>query len=244
MTPSVKYIFIVAIAAPVILITAQMMSSDIHDRAVIEGGIYLKDFKADHYYAVFGEQETQENGPYCALISGEELVIDNNLRNYGTCFINDVGTFTLVELSSFMAANYLDTINSEVYVGQNIITMIPADEGVFEVTPLLVEGSPLATSTSELVLETSTTTAETLEAVDASSSVGTINTSVLPEVLGEKIVDGATSTSETIDNSPEVIQDQAVVDIPNVEILPETIVEPTPDELISTPPDEDITTGT
>ena len=49
----------------------------------------------------------------CASISGEELLEKNNLKDYGTCFINDPGIFTIVEIQEPFSSSYEELKNNE-----------------------------------------------------------------------------------------------------------------------------------
>lgn len=77
---------------------------------VIELGspVYIDGADPSKHYAVFLPFEEPTNGEVCSSMSGEELSENNNLREYGTCFINDEGIFTIVEISEPFSSSYED----------------------------------------------------------------------------------------------------------------------------------------
>ena len=78
----------------------------------IEFPVYINEIDLTKYYAVFLPFEEPTNGEVCATVSGEELAENNNLKKYGTCFVNDEGTFTIVEISEPFSSSYEDLVEN------------------------------------------------------------------------------------------------------------------------------------
>ncbi len=85
--------------------------------------IFVLDAVAGHFYPVFW---TNLDGPHadpCAYVSGEELIQDNDLTNYGSCFNNDSGTYHVHELSGHFYSSSGDTAKSDVYLTKSNIVV-------------------------------------------------------------------------------------------------------------------------
>ncbi len=66
------------------------------------------------YYYVFAPSDIQVDGAYCAVITGAELAGKRyNLKDEGTCFSNDNGTFEVFELSEQINGTYSTFSSSE-----------------------------------------------------------------------------------------------------------------------------------
>ena len=89
--------------------------------------IYIEEADEEKFYAVFLPFEDPTTGEACAIMTGEELVEDNNLKNYGTCFINDEGTFTLVEVEEPFSSSYESLMESEKIIQEGKITLVSLD---------------------------------------------------------------------------------------------------------------------
>lgn len=89
--------------------------------------IYIEEINEKNYYAVFLPFEDPTAGDVCAIMTGEELLEDNNLKNYGTCFINDEGTFTLVEIEEPFSSSYESLVESEKIIQEEKITLVSLD---------------------------------------------------------------------------------------------------------------------
>jgi len=85
--------------------------------------VYIENTEVEKYYAIFLPFSEPTNGEVCASISGEELVENNNLRDYGTCFINDAGVFTVVEIMEPFSSSYEDLIENNGIIQDEIITL-------------------------------------------------------------------------------------------------------------------------
>ena len=88
--------------------------SDTHPN--IGQSVLLLDVDPTHFYAVYSITIDGPKSDPCAYISGSELTQDNDLTDYGTCFVNDNGTYRVVELSGDFFANFNDAIQSSYYV--------------------------------------------------------------------------------------------------------------------------------
>jgi len=79
--------------------------------------IYLLNPIETNYYSVFWVNAYNPNeDSACAYISGSELLLDNDLSHYGTCFTNDTGIFKIVELNEAFAAAFTDSKQSPYFV--------------------------------------------------------------------------------------------------------------------------------
>lgn len=85
--------------------------------------VYIEETDNVKNYAVFLPFEEPTNGQVCASISGEELSENNNLKDYGTCFINDSGIFTIVEIEEPFSSSYEELKNNEEILQKETITL-------------------------------------------------------------------------------------------------------------------------
>ncbi len=87
--------------------------------------VYLDNVNPNHYFAVFLPKDYPANGDPCAAMSGEELIVDNNLQHYGTCFVNDPGVFSILELKEPLHSSYSDAKNSDYFVAEKTVEVVP-----------------------------------------------------------------------------------------------------------------------
>ena len=85
--------------------------------------VYIEETDVLKHYAVFLPFEEPTNGQVCASVSGEELFENNNLKNYGTCFINDPGIFTVVEMEGPFSSSYEELKNNEEILQEETVTL-------------------------------------------------------------------------------------------------------------------------
>jgi hypothetical protein len=85
--------------------------------------VYIEDINSSLYYAVFLPSGNPTNSEVCATMSGDELVEDNNLRNYGTCFINDAGVFKIVEIYTPFSSSYDELKESDQIVQEEEVAL-------------------------------------------------------------------------------------------------------------------------
>jgi len=85
--------------------------------------VYIEETDNVKNYAVFLPFEEPTNGQVCASISGEELFENNNLKDYGTCFINDPGIFTIVEIQEPFSSSYEELKNNEEILQEETVTL-------------------------------------------------------------------------------------------------------------------------
>lgn len=99
---------------------------NVGDPVLITGAV------ASNLYSIFWINASNPNDDACAYIYGQDLTGyfatdldgieqwvpgDNDLSHYGSCFINDPGTFKIVELSDQgFAANFPDSLGSDFFV--------------------------------------------------------------------------------------------------------------------------------
>lgn len=141
--------------------------------------VFIENFDEENYYAVFLPFEEPTNGDVCANMSGGELVADNNLKNYGTCFINDPGVFTIVEMEQPFSSSYSSLLENEEILQEEKITMISletgeSNEGVVTDLDKFIEN---AESEIERILENLIGTDESTESTSSESvlGIGTVN---------------------------------------------------------------------
>lgn len=106
---------------------------NIGDPILITGAV------ASNLYSIFWINSSNPNDEACAHIYGQDLTGyfatdldgiaqwvpgDNDLTHYGTCFVNDSGTFKIVELSDQgFAANFPDSLQAASFVSFNTIVV-------------------------------------------------------------------------------------------------------------------------
>lgn len=79
--------------------------------------IFLMNPVPEYTYSVFWVNAyNPSDESACAFISGADLVNDNDLTHNGTCFVNDPGSFKVVELSDEFFASFTDSKQSYAYV--------------------------------------------------------------------------------------------------------------------------------
>ncbi len=85
--------------------------------------IRVLDPVAGRSYSVFWINLDGPKADPCASISGSQLLEDSDLTHYGTCFVDDDGTFQIVELSEELVANYNDSIQHPSYIAKQSIVV-------------------------------------------------------------------------------------------------------------------------
>jgi hypothetical protein len=122
--------------------------------------IFITDPVADHYYSVFSVSIDGPKSDPCAYISGYELLDDNDLTDYGTCFINKSGTFQVLELLDDFFANYNDSLQSAVYLSKDQVNVRKAFLFSFNLSYLnkkqvisTVSWQPVSQATASVSLE-------------------------------------------------------------------------------------------
>lgn len=103
--------------------------------------VYIEEVDILKHYAVFLPFEEPTNGEVCASMSGEELFENNNLKDFGTCFINDPGIFTIVEIEEPFSSNYTELEENEQIIQKENVTV-----------SLILEGSVSESTDSENTL--------------------------------------------------------------------------------------------
>lgn len=86
--------------------------------------VYIEDTDIEKHYAVFLPFEEPTDGQVCASFSGEEIEQNNNLKDYGTCFINDEGVFTIVEIEEPFSSSYEDLQFNEKIIQESKVTLV------------------------------------------------------------------------------------------------------------------------
>ena len=106
--------------------------------------VYIEETDALKNYAVFLPFEEPTNGQVCASISGEELFENNNLKDYGTCFINDPGIFTIIEIEKPFSSSYEELNINEEILQEETVTLSKDFESIVR------ENTEATESTDEL----------------------------------------------------------------------------------------------
>jgi len=83
----------------------------------LSSSINIEQVLPSSFYYVFSPADVQNDGGYCALVPGYELRdFSSDLRQYGTCFINDTGLFEIIEMKEQISGNYSTVKGSEFFV--------------------------------------------------------------------------------------------------------------------------------
>lgn len=101
--------------------------------------VLISGANADYLYSIFWINNSNPNEDACAYIYGRDLTGyfatdldgisqwvdgDNDLSHYGTCFVNDSGTFKILELSDQgFAANFPDSLGAASFVSFKTIVV-------------------------------------------------------------------------------------------------------------------------
>jgi hypothetical protein len=85
--------------------------------------VYIENIDPEKFYAVFLPFKEPTNGEACASMSGEELTENNNLSDYGTCFVNDAGIFTIIEISEPFSSSYEDLVKVEGIIQETTVAV-------------------------------------------------------------------------------------------------------------------------
>jgi hypothetical protein len=114
----------------VILVTSNVKAFDFPNKYLNVGSpVFIENFNEEKYYAVFLPFGEPTNGDVCANMSGKELAENNDLRNYGTCFINDPGVFTIIEIEEPFSSSYSSLLENEEILQEEKVNMIALDTG-------------------------------------------------------------------------------------------------------------------
>ena len=114
--------------------------------------VYIEETDILKNYAVFLPFEEPTNGEVCASISGEELSENNNLKDYGTCFINDPGIFTIVEIQESFSSSYEELKNNEKILQETTITLSHDYESIVKESTEEIGGVLSESSDSEGII--------------------------------------------------------------------------------------------
>lgn len=114
--------------------------------------VYIEQTDILKNYAVFLPFEEPTNGQVCASISGEELSENNNLKDYGTCFINDSGIFTIVEIEEPFSSSYEELETNEEILQEENITLSQDFESTVKESTEGIDGVLSESSDSEGVI--------------------------------------------------------------------------------------------
>ena len=76
-------------------------------QADVGAAVFIDEIAPTHYYSIFGINDMNPHGDPCAFVYGGDLISDNDLSHYGSCFVNDAGVFKIVEQSDFFNGNYI-----------------------------------------------------------------------------------------------------------------------------------------
>lgn len=154
--------------------------------------VYIENTEPEKYYAIFLPFKEPTNGEVCASISGEELAENNNMRDYGTCFINDAGVFTVIEIIEPFSSSYEDLVENNGIIQEEIITLnkegeVPITENEEVITDLeqFIED---AEEEIKNILSGLTETDESSESTSSEESVLGAKTSNILAILMENFL--------------------------------------------------------
>ncbi len=111
--------------------------------------VYIEDVNSSLYYAIFLPSGKPTNDEVCATMSGDELVENNNLRDYGTCFINDTGVFKIVEMYTPFSSSYDEIKESDQIIQEEEVILFENVEKNFLGIHFLGELFETTSSTQE-----------------------------------------------------------------------------------------------
>lgn len=114
--------------------------------------VYIEETDTLKNYAVFLPFEEPTKGQVCASISGEELSENNNLKDYGTCFINDSGIFTIVEIEEPFSSSYEELKNNEEILQEDTVALSNDFESMVKQSTEEIEGVLSESSDSEGII--------------------------------------------------------------------------------------------
>jgi len=96
------------------------LTFNLSQKAALTGAVLTR------YYYIFNPDDIAADGWYCAMIRGQDLMeLNDDLRAYGTCFVNDLGVFEIVVLSDYTDGNYSTIKNSEYFIQSQQATIAP-----------------------------------------------------------------------------------------------------------------------
>jgi hypothetical protein len=153
--------------------------------------IFIENFDEEKYYAVFLPFSEPTNGDVCSNMSGKELAEDNDLRNYGTCFINDEGTFTVVEIEEPFSSSYTSLLENDGILQEQKVTMIALDTGESDegVVTDLDQFIQSAETEIDRILGNLTGTSESTESTSSEESIlGSRNIDMLALIKGNLLL--------------------------------------------------------
>ncbi len=176
----------------------------------------------DHIYVIFNPDDVKNSGMYCAYIQAEDLLIDNNLTHYGTCLINDLGEFSLVELSEDKPASYQDMKNSPAFVSERFFRVVDFDQIELIATP-----SPTMSVTPSLTPTVLSPTPELDSDLTATPTV-TIDQDITPSLTPEP--------TGKVTSEPTPTVEQEVVSALEPELVPTDVISPEPTTHVSITP--------
>jgi len=78
---------------------------------------------ADDFYSVFWINVDGPKSDPCAHMSGADLIADNDLTHYGTCFVNDNGEYEVVEMTEDIVESYNDSIQDAAFYDKQAINV-------------------------------------------------------------------------------------------------------------------------
>ena len=88
----------------------------VSDRSPVIGGpVLLLNPYAGDFYSVFWVNRDGPQSDPCAHIAGTDLLADNDITHYGTCFANDNGEYELVEMTTDFIKSYNDSIQDPTF---------------------------------------------------------------------------------------------------------------------------------
>jgi hypothetical protein len=153
--------------------------------------VYIEDTDIEKHYAVFLPFEEPTDGQVCASFSGEEIEQNNNLKDYGTCFINDEGVFTIVEIEEPFSSSYEDLQFNEKIIQESKVTLVNnpgvvssesidiSEDGKESTEAIITDLSSFIRDAQDEIKRILSGLVDTPESTEATSSAETASSSVL-----------------------------------------------------------------
>jgi hypothetical protein len=92
-------------------------SGEITPDMLVVPALPIETLRNEYHYFIFSPTDIPVNGGYCAVAKGSDIVRRLGvLRDYGTCFQNDPGTFEILVLAEKLDGNYQDLKQSPAYI--------------------------------------------------------------------------------------------------------------------------------
>lgn len=87
---------------------------------------FLPNATSSSYYYIFAPQDIAVDGGFCATLTGAAIAeYQYNLKDQGTCFVNDTGSFEILEMSEPTTGTYKEFRQSEHFLSIQTLSISP-----------------------------------------------------------------------------------------------------------------------